>query len=45
MRAADDQGRLDDARGARFVNPSRPISVETMAIYHTLDDQVEDAPY
>lgn len=37
--------RLDETRGARFVNPGRPISPETMAIHHILDEQVRDAPY
>lgn len=36
---------LDAARGARFVNPGRRISPETMAIHHILDAQVAAAPY
>ena len=36
---------ISDVRGARFVNPGRPISPETMAVHHILDSQVEDAPF
>lgn len=36
---------VNDERGARFVNPGRPISPDTMAIHHILDAQVADAPY
>lgn len=35
---------LSDERGAFFVNPGRPISPETMAIHHIIDDYVADAP-
>lgn len=37
--------RIGEERGARFVNPGRPISPETMAVHHILDEQVEGAPY
>ena len=37
--------RLGEERGARFVNPGRPISPETMAVHHILDEQVAGAPY
>ncbi|MBM9538942.1 hypothetical protein JWG43_17885, partial [Desulfobulbus alkaliphilus] len=37
--------RLDATRGARFVNPGRPISPDTMAIHHILDEWVQDAGY
>jgi exodeoxyribonuclease X len=36
---------VNDERGARFVNPGRPISPDTMAIHHILDTQVAGAPY
>ncbi len=36
---------LSDRRGAKFVNPGRPISPDTMAIHHILDAQVEGAPF
>ena len=42
---ADGSWRLDEARGALFVNPGRPISPDTMAIHHILDEQVKDAPF
>lgn len=35
---------LDEERGARFVNPGKPISPQTMAIHHILDEWVQDAP-
>ncbi len=37
--------RLNEERGARFVNPGRAISPDTMAIHHVLDAQVADAPF
>lgn len=36
---------LDEERGARFVNPGRPISPETMAVHHILDEWVAGAPF
>lgn len=33
------------SRGARFVNPGRPISPDTMAVHHILDEWVADAPF
>jgi exodeoxyribonuclease X len=43
----DDNNRwiVTEERGAHFVNPGRPISPETMAVHHILDEQVVDAPY
>lgn len=41
----DGPWRLDAERGARFVNPGRPISPQTMAIHHILDAEVADAPF
>lgn len=42
-----DDGRwaLSAERGALLVNPGRPISPETMAVHHILDEQVADARY
>jgi exodeoxyribonuclease X len=45
VRDPDGRWRLDEERGARFVNPGRPITPDTMAIHHILDSQVADAPY
>jgi exodeoxyribonuclease X len=42
---ADGVWRIGDERGARFDNPGRPISPETMAIHHILDSQVAGAPF
>jgi exodeoxyribonuclease X len=36
---------LTDGRGARFVNPGRPISAETMAIHHIEDSDIIGAPF
>lgn len=36
---------LTEDRGSHLVNPGRPISPETMAVHHILDQQVSDAPY
>ncbi|MCQ4634957.1 DNA polymerase III subunit epsilon [Shinella sp. CPCC 100929] len=41
----DGRWTVNDDRGAVFVNPGRPISPETMAIHHILDEQVASAPY
>ena len=41
----DGRWRIADQRGARFVNPGRPISPDTMAVHHILDEWVADAPY
>ncbi|TCR00538.1 exonuclease domain-containing protein [Neorhizobium sp. JUb45] len=42
----DDGGWVvGDERGARFVNPGRAISAETMAIHHIRDEDVRNAPY
>jgi exodeoxyribonuclease X len=41
----DGRWRVNEARGARFVNPGRPITPDTMAIHHILDEQVADAPF
>ena len=44
-RGADGRWRVGDARGARYVNPGRPISPDTMAVHHILDAHVADAPF
>lgn len=36
---------LSDERGALFVNPGRPISPETMAVHHIIDEYVADGPF
>lgn len=36
---------LTSERGALFVNPGRPITADTMAIHHILDEQVAGAPF
>jgi exodeoxyribonuclease X len=43
----DDGGRwsVGAERGARFVNPGRPISAATMAVHHILDAEVAGAPF
>ena len=41
----DGTWRLNDERGALFVNPGRPISPDTMAIHHILDAEVAGAPF
>jgi exodeoxyribonuclease X len=41
---ANGRWKLDDERGALFVNPGRPISAETMAVHHILDSWVAGAP-
>lgn len=41
----DDPWALNDERGTRFVNPGKPISPDTMAVHHILDDWVADAPF
>jgi exodeoxyribonuclease X len=42
---ADGLWRLNEERGALFVNPGRAITPDTMAIHHILDDQVAGAPF
>jgi exodeoxyribonuclease X len=42
---ADGQWRLNEERGAVFVNPGRPISAETMAVHHIQDAEVAGAPF
>ncbi len=37
--------RVGDERGARFVNPGRPISPDTMAVHHIQNLDVACAPY
>ena len=44
-RGDDGFWRLSETRGSRLVNPGRPISPETMAVHHILDEQVSSAPY
>jgi exodeoxyribonuclease X len=42
----DGRWALDEvARGARFVNPGRPIPPVTMAVHHIVDADVADAPF
>lgn len=41
----DGRWRIADQRGARFVNPGRSISPDTMAVHHILNEWVADAPY
>ncbi len=36
---------LNDERGAAFVNPGAPISIDTMAVHHIVDADVEGAPF
>lgn len=40
----DGPWELNAERGARFVNPGRPITPETMSVHHILDEWVADAP-
>ncbi|MEB2846662.1 exonuclease domain-containing protein [Endobacterium cereale] len=37
--------QVTEERGAILVNPGRPMSPDTMAVHHILDEQVADAPY
>lgn len=41
----DGAWRVSGERGARFVDPGRPIPPETMSIHHILDSQVTGAPF
>lgn len=41
----DGRCRITDERGALFVKSGRPITPNTMAIHHILDEQVAGAPY
>lgn len=41
----DGQWALSEDRGARWVNPGHPISPDTMAVHHILDEWVADAPF
>lgn len=45
VRVASGLWRLDETRGARFVDPGRPISPDTMAIHHIQDAWVQGAGY
>ena len=45
VRETDGTWRLNNERGALFVNPGRPISPDTMAIHHILDAEVAGAPF
>lgn len=45
IRIGDGEWVVGDERGARFVNPGRAISAETMAIHHIRDEDVLNAPY
>lgn len=44
VRECDGVWKLSDERGARFVNPGRPISPDTMSIHHIEDSDVVGAP-
>jgi exodeoxyribonuclease X len=39
------QWTVTEERGALYVNPGRPMSAETMAVHHILDEHVADAPF
>ncbi|WP_423228366.1 DNA polymerase III subunit epsilon [Rhizobium tumorigenes] len=41
---ADGLWHVGEERGGLMVNPGRPISAETMAIHHIIDEDVSDAP-
>ncbi|RZJ00129.1 MAG: DNA polymerase III subunit epsilon [Brevundimonas sp.] len=45
VREGDAPWRVDDTRGSLLINPGRPISPDTMAIHHILDEQVAGAPF
>ncbi|OYX36316.1 MAG: DNA polymerase III subunit epsilon [Caulobacterales bacterium 32-69-10] len=45
VRGEDGRWTVSAERGARFVNPGRPISPATMAIHHILDEEVAGAPF
>lgn len=42
---ADGTWCLSSEGGARFVDPGRPISTDTMAVHHIRDEQVAGAPF
>jgi exodeoxyribonuclease X len=41
----DGRWAVTEERGAKLVNPGRPISPDTMAVHHIRNEQVVDAPY
>lgn len=45
VQGPDGVWRVGDERGSILVNPGRPISPDTMAVHHILDEQVAGAPY
>ena len=45
VQGPDGRWRVDDARGARLVNPGHPIPPETMAVHHIRDADVVGAPF
>lgn len=45
VQQADGSWAVSEERGALLVNPGRPISPDTMAVHHILDEQVVDAPF
>lgn len=45
VQTTDGRWRVNDERGALFINPGRPISPDTMAVHHILDADVVDAPF
>jgi len=45
VRGGDGPWRVGEMRGSLLINPGRPISPDTMAIHHILDEQVAGAPF
>jgi exodeoxyribonuclease X len=45
VQGSDGVWSLGEECGSILVNPGRPISLETMAVHHILDDQVANAPF
>nr|WP_269456283.1 DNA polymerase III subunit epsilon [Rhizobium quercicola] len=41
----DETWHVTEERGARLVNPGRPMSPDTIAVHHILDAHVTDAPF
>lgn len=41
----DGRWSVNEERGAKFVNPGRPISTATMAVHHIMDGDVVGAPF
>lgn len=45
LQGEDGRWRVSEGRGARLVNPGRPITPETMAVHHILDSEVAGEPF